>query len=277
MKVSLSIVVFDSPIDELRRCISCVFASIHFYQSKVSRHSEFVLFIVNNGSQDLVEFEQADWGSEGLTNNRCRICLIQGHGNIGYGAGHNKAFELAPDNYDVHVYMNPDVLIDVEAIKEGISFLGANQDVAAVSPKCRNHTGGTQYLCKRFPSVLDLALRGFAPRLLTRIFDSRLSAYEMRELDNVVFFAGVQIISGCFMMCRGSAIQKVRGFDSRYFLYFEDFDLSCRLRAEGKLAYLSTMQIIHGGGNAARKGIRHILMFSRSAIRFFNAHGWSWS
>jgi hypothetical protein len=34
------------------------------------------------------------------------------------------------------------------------------------------------------------------------------------------------------------------------------------------------MRILHRGGHAARKGIRHIGWFLRSALRFFNRHGW---
>jgi hypothetical protein len=36
------------------------------------------------------------------------------------------------------------------------------------------------------------------------------------------------------------------------------------------------MRIIHGGGNAAKKGLKHIGLFVRSGCRFFNSHGWRW-
>ena len=78
------------------------------------------------------------------------------------------------------------------------------------------------------------------------------------------------------MLSRGSVLKAVKGFDERYFLYFEDFDLSMRIRQQGRIAYLPTMKIIHGGGYAARKGFSHIRMFVCSAIRFFNTYGWRW-
>jgi hypothetical protein len=34
------------------------------------------------------------------------------------------------------------------------------------------------------------------------------------------------------------------------------------------------VRIVHYGGQAARKGLRHIRMFAASAIRFYNKHGW---
>ena len=84
------------------------------------------------------------------------------------------------------------------------------------------------------------------------------------------------LASGCFMLLRAHSLATVGGFDERYFLYFEDFDLSLRLAQLGEVQYLPEMQIIHHGGYAARKGWRHIAMFLRSGIRFFQDHGWRW-
>jgi GT2 family glycosyltransferase len=59
-------------------------------------------------------------------------------------------------------------------------------------------------------------------------------------------------------------------------LNFEDFDLSLRLGQHGKLAFLPSMRIVHAGGHAARKGLRHITLFIRSGFRFFKQWGWRW-
>ena len=57
---------------------------------------------------------------------------------------------------------------------------------------------------------------------------------------------------------------------------FEDFDLSIRLNEIAKIAYHPKMRIVHGGGNAARKGIWHIIYFIRSAWSFYSKYGWRW-
>jgi hypothetical protein len=41
----------------------------------------------------------------------------------------------------------------------------------------------------------------------------------------------------------------------------------------GNLDYYPGMKIIHYGGNAASKGVRHILYFVKSAVRFYGKHG----
>jgi GT2 family glycosyltransferase len=69
-------------------------------------------------------------------------------------------------------------------------------------------------------------------------------------------------------------LDAVEGFDPRYFLYFEDFDLSLRLSKVAPIAYVPAVRIVHHGGHAAAKGFAHIRWFATSARRFFSMHGW---
>jgi GT2 family glycosyltransferase len=122
--------------------------------------------------------------------------------------------------------------------------------------------------------VLDLLLRGFAPAFVKRCFRSRLERYEMRGVLTDQPLKGIPIVSGSFMFCRREPIAGIGGFSESFFLYFEDFDLSLRAAARGELAWVPAVRITHHGGNAARKGWRHVGLFTRSAITFFNRHGW---
>ena len=136
-----------------------------------------------------------------------------------------------------------------------------------------------EYLCKRYPTILDLFLRGFAPRPLQALFRKRLYRYEMRDVMDVEpprDVIGVPALSGAFMLAKRVAIDSTGGFDPRYFLYFEDFDWSVRLSRITQIAWLPSMRAVHHGGRAAHKGWKHVLMFVRSGIRFYNKHGWRW-
>jgi len=84
------------------------------------------------------------------------------------------------------------------------------------------------------------------------------------------------IVSGCFMMFRTSVLKQLAGFDPRYFLYFEDYDLSLRTHAVARVAYVPNVRVLHHGGGASRKGSSHIRMFISSAFKFFNRFGWKW-
>ena len=200
--------------------------------------------------------------------------LLSGQGNVGYGAAHNLA--LHRGGGAVHLILNPDVWLEEDALSEGLAFLAAHPEVGLVAPAARDGEGRRHYLCKRYPTVLDLALRGFAPDWLKRRLQTRLNRYELHEQAGDAVLWDPPIASGCFMLCRRAALEQVGGFRPDYFLYFEDFDLSLRLAAVTRLAYAPQVRIVHLGGHAARKGFRHIGLFLRAAVRFFHQHGWRW-
>lgn len=202
--------------------------------------------------------------------------LHSDHGNIGYGAGHNLAFPDWPG--EARLILNPDVLLEEDALSVGLQFLANHPAAGLITPQAWGSDGQRQYLCKRYPSVLDLSLRGFAPRWLRQWFRVRLARYELRDQTREAVFWNPPIVSGCFMLCRQSLWVRLAGFRPEYFLYFEDFDLSVRLAAlnDGRLVYMPTVRIVHLGGHAARKGLRHILLFLRAATLFFRQHGWRW-
>jgi GT2 family glycosyltransferase len=116
-----------------------------------------------------------------------------------------------------------------------------------------------------------LFLRAFGPAFLQSWFRPKLDAYEMRERDWDAVQCPVEIASGCFLLCRRTALDAVKGFDPGYFLYFEDFDLTKRLSKVTHIAYVPAVRIVHHGGDAGGKGWRHVALFARSAFRFFRS------
>ena len=194
--------------------------------------------------------------------------------NLGYGAGHN--LTMSPSDSDFHLVLNPDVEMAPDALFLALQFMNANLECGIVAPAIFDRGGSREYLCKRYPAVFDLLIRGFGPYWLRRLFQERLAEYEMRDVIGSDVIWNPPIVSGCFMLLRSSVLKKIKGFDLAYFLYFEDFDLSLRAAKVCKSAYVPSVKIVHYGGYAARKGGLHIFMFIRSAITFFNRHGWKW-
>ena len=108
---------------------------------------------------------------------------------------------------------------------------------------------------------------------LKRRFDAQLAHYEYRDLPTDCL-SDVILVSGAFMLCRTDALHAVGGFDERYFLHFEDLDLSLRLARQGRVVSDPQVTLIHHGGNSASRGFAHLRVFVRSGLRFFNTHGW---
>ncbi|SIO58977.1 hypothetical protein SAMN05444172_3842 [Burkholderia sp. GAS332] len=201
--------------------------------------------------------------------------VIAGQGNVGYGRGHNLAIGRSASVY--HLVLNPDIDLDRDALKCALEFLEWHQDVGLLTPRIGDEGGRIQYLCRRFPTLLDLLVRGFLPARARSFFKERLARYEMQDLINDLDIVwDPPIVSGCFMLFRTSVLKTLAGFDPRYFLYFEDYDLSLRTHEVARIAYMPAVRVLHHGGGAARKGSAHIRMFIASAFRFFNRFGWKW-
>jgi len=194
--------------------------------------------------------------------------------NRGFGAGHNAAIKSIES--DFHLVLNPDAELAEDALRAGLARLQEDPGIVLLSPRVQRADGAQEFLCKRYPSVLVLLLRAFAPDFIRRPFRRRLHRYEMRDLCSGTAEADIPLASGCCMLVRTAALQSVGGFDDRYFLYFEDFDLSIRLGSQGRLVFSPAVQIVHHGGYAASKGFRHVNYFIRSGITFFREHGWRW-
>jgi len=272
--MTISIVVFDSSMQVLIQCLSSLFYAISYFRAGNGKDSKVIIYIVNNGETGISGYLRDEGIFRQFEKINSTLRVEEGHGNIGYGQAQNLV--LNRDTNDFHVFMNPDVRVAFNSLSEGAEFLKIDPSVMAISPKCRSPKGEFQFLCKTYPSVFELFLRGFAPRSLKEYYRDRLARHEIRNIAWLSHKVGVPIISGCFMFCRKAAIQQVSGFDEKYFLYFEDFDLSLRLGQIGNLAFVGDVMIEHAGGNASKKGLKHILMFMNSAYKFFSTHGWKW-
>lgn len=225
-------------------------------------------WIVDNGGLD-----KARASLESLSRAGIECAVFSGHGNVGYGRGHNLAIEQAQSRY--HLVLNPDVDLEPDALVEAVAFLEAHPKAGLLTPRIADDQGEHQYLCRRYPALLDLFVRGFLPARLRAMFSRRLARYEMRaEIDESVPVWEPPIVSGCFMLFRTDVLRRLGGFDPRYFLYFEDYDLSLRAHELASVAYVPSVRIVHHGGGASRKGWVHIRMFAASAMKFYNRFGW---
>ncbi len=195
--------------------------------------------------------------------------------NAGYGRGHNKALgECLESKY--HVIINPDIVIAPSTIEKLLCYMNDNPDIGIVSPKVLNEDGSIQYLNKRYPTVFDLFARRFIPKSLHYLIQHRLDRYEMKDVG-YEDLCDVECISGCFMFCRTEVLKAVGGFDDRYFMYFEDFDLSRKIQLAGyRTVYYPSATVTHLWERASHKSIKMTWVFIVSMYRYFNKWGWKW-
>lgn len=262
--LSVSIVNYRPNLSMLKETLSTLNIALH-----VSKLSSFMYVIEHSPSlaemlkvEDILPCWSAPYKS------------IVDATNPGFGVGHNQALQT---DAKYHLILNPDLEVAPDALKNALEFMEQHPDCGLLTPFATWEDGEVQRLCKRYPTVFDLLLRGFAPASVKKLFQTRLAKYEMADqLNNYDVLWDPPIVSGCFMLFRTDVLQQLEGFDSRFFLYFEDFDISLRAGKISRIAYVPQVKVVHHGGHASRKGWRHIWMFGRSMVTFFNIHGWRW-
>ncbi|MBU0674695.1 MAG: glycosyltransferase family 2 protein [Proteobacteria bacterium] len=269
--ISVSIVTFSPSAPQLTDTLASLARSFESARSTGHCRKSLVVLVDNGPDPDslMVIQESARLTLEGCS--EVDLQVITGQGNVGFGQGHNLAITA---NSTYHLILNPDVILEEDALAMACVFMDEHPEVGLISPHAVSPDGRQQYLCKRYPSLLTLALRAWAPAGIKKLFDRRLSAYEMRsECESGSPFINPPIVSGCFMFFRTKLFLESGMFSPDYFLYFEDFDLSLRVGERSRLAYVPQVRITHHGGSTAQKGFSHVGMFTRSGKIFFQKHG----
>lgn len=271
-RIVLSVVTFRSDIGMLRDCLRSVLAALDHLGASYPV-SCCIVVVANDEAEKEVEsvaccVRTAVAGSRWAEN----VSVLSGHGNIGYGAAHNLGFRHVRS--DVHVFLNPDVILDERALTEALRYLWVDPRTVMVAPQGFDGAGRYLHLAKRMPSVVVLLLRAFSVSAAPTGVGRPVFRYIYGESLPSDRPQRIELASGCFLFCRSSAFEEVGGFDERYFLFFEDYDLSRRISVLGDIVEVPSVRIRHFGGNTSRRGLRRIALFVRSAVRFFASYGW---
>jgi GT2 family glycosyltransferase len=197
-------------------------------------------------------------------------------GNAGFGNAHNFAFKALP-NAPFHAVLNPDVRFKPDAIRRLIETMSADQTIQLTGPALFNADGSRQYLCKRYPSIRALIARRFLPRSTSQWLGLDVDAdyFEMRDVDYTREIEP-EFMSGALMMFRRDAYEQLRGFDERFFLYFEDCDITLRSRAIGRAVYVPSAHVTHDWARGSHRSIKLTWVTIVSLVKLFNKHGWHW-
>lgn len=254
-KVAISIVTYNS---------KHIFHVLENLKEEFGRDERFRFIIFDNNSSEEYKAELKKY--QGFAD------IVFHDKNEGFGFGHNHNLLTAPEEY--FLVFNPDIVLEKESLISMIEHLDKEQTISLMVPKVLNADGSTQHLIRDRVTVFDYALRFIPFKFVKRIFSKRLASYECRNIaDN--HLVDIRIGSGCFMLIRGNDYKQINGFDERYFMYFEDYDLCLELKKRGKrIVYTPFSHVIHYYERGAHKNSKLFKIFLTSMYKFFNKWGW---
>lgn len=192
--------------------------------------------------------------------------------NLGYGAAHNIGIKKAiEEKVDYHVVINPDISFSKGIFKSLAMYMGENHNCGLVMPKVVYPNGDIQYLCKLLPTPWDLFGRRFLP--LKKYNRNRNYKYELifSGYDKIMW---VPSLSGCFMFMRVDVLRKIGGFDERFFMYAEDWDLSRRIGTISDTIFNPNIIVMHGYDKGSYKSWKLLRFHIFSVFKYFNKWGW---
>jgi len=186
-----------------------------------------------------------------LTQTCPEIEIIENKKPKGFAENNNRIIRENP-GFDYYLLFNPDADCFPEMVSKLMSVMEKNPKIGAAGPRLINPDGSTQPSRRRFASFLVLLIRALHIDSLFR--DLPIVNHYLMEDAEFEDLTDVNWVTGAVMMLRKTAFEDVGLFDERFFMYFEDEDLCCRMWQKGwRVCYLNTAQAFHVHIAAGRK------------------------
>lgn len=250
MKVSVIIVTWNSSA-HIEACLQSI--------REQTTEIDYEVIVVDNASSDGtadVVSEQFDW-----------VTLVRNAENVGFGRANNAGAEKATG--DVLFFLNDDTQLTENSIRQMAEKL--TSEIGVLGCHLIFADGSHQDSVRRDPQVSDqfiilTKMHNFFPTLIRRYLAQGTDYTKEQDVE--------QLMGACMMMSR-ETFNKEGGFDSRFFIWFEEVDLIKRIRErEKRIVYTPATQIIHLKGESFGKvrSVKKQRMFQRSQRQYFMKH-----
>jgi GT2 family glycosyltransferase len=201
-----------------------------------------------------VESEEAK--IEGLVRS---VVLVSNEDNMGFGAGNNVGLSYAlARGFDAMWVLNNDTAVDSGCLVKMMRALESGPHVGAVG--CVVYQMVHPHIVQLWGGAhVDMVL-GIAPHIVSSSASHRLN-----------------MLSGVSILLRADALREIGLFDEDFFMYWEDSDLSFRLRSAGwDLRVAPEARIWHQESSSlgGRTNATRDHYYSESMRKFFRKHSW---
>lgn len=250
--------------------------SIIIVSYNVKYFLEFCLISIEKAIGDLaVEVIVVDNGSSDRSSDMIRkkfpwVTLRANTTNDGFSKASNDGFAEASGEFIL--FLNPDTIIAEDTLAKCIGFIRSKTEAGALGV---NMIDGSGCFLPESKRGLPNAWNAFTKMIgLSRIFPhSKLFAgYYHGDLDPTQTHE-VEILSGAFLLVRASLLKEMGGFDTQFFMYGEDIDLSFRLTRSGcRNYYYAGTSIIHFKGESTRRDQKYTRLFYKAMRQFVAKH-----
>lgn len=185
------------------------------------------------------------------------LTLVRNETNRGFGAACNQG--AAGSRADYLLFLNPDTRLLPDTLARTLAFLESPDQATTgiCGIRLLDDGGHASTSAARFPSprILFGEATGLG-RLLPGVFPRHLltarDCADTRDVDQVI---------GAYFVMRRPLFESLGGFDERFFVYFEEVDLSLRARLAGFRSMFFAGATAHHTGGLSSDQVKSARLF----------------
>ena len=216
----------------------------------------------------LVDNHSEDGSGEALKNEFPHIIYIQAHDNLGFTGGNNLGILYAiKEQFTYTLLLNNDTTVSPDFLAPMVAYMDAHLEMGALQPLIYYHhepsiiwNGGSYYNnWLGHPSI--------------KYIGKTLDSTPLQNHSSIP----VDWITGCAFFIRTSLLESIGGLSDNLFMYFEDIDLSFRIREKGyQLRLLPQSVIWHVGGMSNKNKEKTREGYVNPVVHYLNIRNRIW-
>ncbi|MDX1535493.1 MAG: glycosyltransferase family 2 protein [Candidatus Spechtbacterales bacterium] len=241
------------------------------------QYDNYKIIVVDNNSEDNSVAEIRNF----IESHEAEILLIENNENSGFAGGNNVGIKHALESgADYVMVLNNDTTVDNSILRDLVNIAVENSNAGIITPAIY------------FSDNKDkLWFGGESGLNWIRMEHAIYSSLENKALPVGITDKRVNFLTGACMFIKEEVLRKIKGFDERFFLYFEDADFSLRTVNEGydllwtpkaKIWHKISSTTLPQAGSAIMNyyNVRNIMLLAKKHgpwwVRYFYMHIWAY-
>jgi GT2 family glycosyltransferase len=212
-----------------------------------------------------------------LKTNHANIIILTCDQNTGFTGGNNKGMQYALEHgYEYTLLLNNDVAVESDFLEPLVQALEANENLGAVQPLIYFHhdrtliwNAGSRY--NKWLGVAKTIGYNKKDAQHTYRYQNQGDTKATQPIQNIAW------ITGCAFMVKTDVLKKVGLLYEPFFIYYEDVDLSFRIKNAGyDLGYAPASVIYHIAGMSHKSTKKTAEGYVSPKVHYLNARNHIW-
>lgn len=231
-KLTIIIITYNSQ-DHIESCLKSI------ENQKIPSN----IILIDNNSQDKT--------LEKIKNKKNNFNLIKNKLNLGFAQAVNQGIAYSKKNLntDLFLLLNPDTNLKKDCLNKIIKKIKSDSKIGLCSPVIKN------------PKNNEIIFR-----------QGQINWWKMKTLHENNPNKKMDYLTGCCLLIKKSVLDKLKGFDEKFFLYYEDADFCLRAKKNGlALEIAENATCFHQESQSSNNETKNYHLV-KSGLIFFHKH-----